>query len=255
MKTHKGHFRAGALLVAGMVGLVVAAQASDPLVTLSAAELKFGTQAQGTSSTPQVIILSNSGQADLTINSITLSGENSGDFLETTTCPASPAVLAAGRSCEIRLVFHPRTNGTDLTATLNISDNAAGSPRSVGLSGTPTVSVPGITLTPANLTFGNQAIGGSSSGRAIVLTNSGSVTLNITSAITMSGPDAAEFRLQRSANACPENSGQLAPRASCEIGVIFAPASAGGKSAQVVIMDDAAGSPHVVTVSGFAVGP
>src|ERR1700722_11536270 len=100
--------------------------ASDPLVTLSTTQLQFGTQAQGTTSSPQFVLLSNSGQADLSITSITLSGQNSGDFLETTSCPIAPAILSAGKSCEIRLVFHPRTTGTDLTATLTITDNASG---------------------------------------------------------------------------------------------------------------------------------
>ncbi len=247
----------GAVLVFvfGYLGIAATARASDPMVTLSANELIFGTQAQGTSSTPQTIILSNTGQADLTINSVTLSGENSSDFVETSTCPAGAAVLAAGRSCEIRLVFHPKTSVTDLTATLNISDNAAGSPRTVALRGTPTPAVPGITLKPANITFANQAVGASSPARVVLLTNSGSTTLNVNSAISISGADANEFKLQKSENACPEASGQIAPRASCEITVVFAPTSPGGKSAQVVIVDDAAGGPHVITLSGAAVGP
>jgi hypothetical protein len=243
------------ILLFGFLWMVATVRASDPMVTLSANELLFGTQAQGTSSTPQTVILSNTGQADLIINSVTLSGENSSDFVETTTCPAGPAVLAAGRSCEIRVVFHPRTSVTELTATLNISDNAAGSPRTVALRGTPTPAVPGITLKPASITFGNQAVGASSPAHIALLTNSGSTTLNVNSAISITGADANEFKLQKSENACPEASGQIAPRASCEIAVVFAPTSPGGKSAQVVIVDDAAGGPHVITLSGAAVGP
>jgi hypothetical protein len=229
--------------------------ASDPLVTLSTSQLQFGTQAQGTSSSPQLVLLSNSGQADLSITSITLSGQNSGDFLETTTCPIAPAILSAGKSCEIRLIFHPRTTGTDLTATLTISDNASGSPRAVTLTGTPSAAVPGMTITPETLNFGNQAVGGGSPVRVISITNTGSSTLNITSGATLGGTDASEFRLQRGADACPEASGQLPPQASCTIAAIFAPLSAGGKSAQIVVLDDAAGSPHAISLSGTAVAP
>lgn len=229
--------------------------ANDPLVTLSTTQLQFGTQAQETNSTPQFVLLSNSGQADLSINGITLSGQNSGDFLETTTCPIAPAILSAGKSCEIRLIFHPRTTGTDLTATLTISDNASGSPRSVTLTGTPSAAVPGVTITPESLSFGNQAVGGSSPMRVVTITNTGSSTLNITSGATLSGTDASEFRLERGTNACPEASGQLAPRASCTIAVIFAPLNTGGKSAQIVVRDDGAGSPHTVPLSGTVVAP
>jgi len=191
----------------------------------------------------------------LSIASIDITGENGADFVETTNCPMSPAVLAAGGSCAIRLIFHPRTSASELTATLTISDSASGSPRSVALRGTPSAAVPGVTLTPPSVGFGNQAIGSGSPVHAILLTNSGSAILNINSAISISGADAGEFRLQRAANACPESSGQLAVRASCEIAVVFAPSTPGAKSAQIVVMDDAAGSPHVATLSGTAIAP
>jgi len=233
----------------------VPVRASDPLVTLSASEVRFGNQAQNTSSSPQIIILSNTGQADLTISSISLSGQNSGDFQQTADCPTSPAILAAGRSCEIRLVFHPHSSNTELIATLTISDNASGSPRSVSLHGMPTASVPGITLSPVSVSFDNQPVNSSSAAQPITLTNSGSATLNLNSAITISGADANEFRFAKTANPCPEDSGQLPPRASCQISVVFAPVTPGGKSAQLEIRDDAAGSPHVVSLSATAVPP
>jgi len=243
------------ILTLGIVQCSVPAQASDPLVTLSATELKFGTQALGTSSSPQMIMVTNTGQADLTIASIEINGENSSDFAETTNCPMTPAVLAAGASCVVKLIFHPRTSATELTAALTISDNASGSPRNVALRGLPSAAVPGVTISPASIGFGTQAIGAVSPAHAVVLTNSGSAVLNINSAISLSGVDAGDFRLQRTASACPEGSAQLPARASCEIVVVFAPTMAGGKSAQVVIMDDAAGSPHVVTLNGTAVAP
>jgi HYDIN/CFA65/VesB family protein/centrosomal CEP192-like protein len=250
--------RAGASLGWTLLILLMAPSAvlaSDPLVTLSTTQLQFGTQAQGTSSSPQFVFLSNSGQADLSITSITLSGQNSGDFLETSTCPIAPAILSAGKSCEIRLIFHPRTTGTDLTATLTISDNASGSPRAVTLTGTPSAAVPGITITPEALNFGNQTVGGNSPVRVATITNTGSTTLNITSGATLGGADASEFKLHRGPDACPDASGQLPPQASCTIAVIFAPLNVGGKSAQIVVRDDAAGSPHAISLSGTAVAP
>ena len=244
-------------LILLMIGLrcSVPAQASDPLVTLSAMELRFGTQALGTNSSPQIVVLTNIGQADLAITSIGITGENSSDFLETTNCPMQPAVLAAGASCAVRLIFHPRTSATELTAALTISDSASGSPRNVALRGLSSIAVPGVTLSPASVSFGSQAIGTASAPHVILLANSGSATLNINSATSITGADAGEFRIGKSANACPEGSGQLPSRASCEIAVLFAPASAGGKNAQVFIVDDAAGSPHVVALSGTAIAP
>ena len=55
----------GATLIVVVLLMVLAssATASDPLVVLSAHEFHFGTQAQGTSSSPQVLSVANSGQA------------------------------------------------------------------------------------------------------------------------------------------------------------------------------------------------
>jgi len=232
-----------------------ALMASDPLVTLSTMELKFGTQALGTSSSPAMVVLTNIGQADLLISSIEIGGENNGDFTETTDCAIAPAVLPAGSGCAIRVIFHPRTSESELTATLAISDSAVGSPRHVALHGVPSAAAPGVTLAPPSVGFAKQATGSSSPAHAILLTNSGSVVLDITSAISLSGADSGQFRLQETANGCPADSGQVAPRASCEISVVFAPTTPGAKSAQIAIIDDAAGSPHVVPLSGMAVAP
>jgi hypothetical protein len=103
---------------------------------------------------------------------------------------------------------------------------------------------------PASLAFGNQPQGTSSAVRIIVLTNAGSGTLNINSQIRINGPAADEFRIQAVKNGCPSDTGQLAPKTSCEIGVVFAPATLGAKSAQILIIDAAAGSPHSIELSG-----
>src|SRR5271163_5294225 len=99
MKSAPPHVFFALLLPLALLCGVRALEASDPLVTLSAMELKFGTQALGTSSSPQMVVLTNIGQADLSIASIGITGDNGSDFVETTNCPMQPAVLAAGASC------------------------------------------------------------------------------------------------------------------------------------------------------------
>jgi hypothetical protein len=85
------------------------------------------------SSAAQTLALTNSGNGTLSITSVTLSGSNPGDFAETAdTCGSSVAV---GANCTIELTFTPSAAG-QRTATLNITDNAAGSPQTVSLSGT-----------------------------------------------------------------------------------------------------------------------
>jgi hypothetical protein len=97
-------------------------------VQLSAANLTFGNQTVGTTSATQPVMLTNTGTASLVISGIATSG----DFAESNNCGGS---VTAGSSCTIRVTFTPTTTGTR-PGTLSISDNAAGSPQSVVLSGT-----------------------------------------------------------------------------------------------------------------------
>jgi hypothetical protein len=223
--------------------------ANEPMIALSAYELQFATQAQGTASAPQAIVVSNVGSASLTIGSIGIAGQNGQQFGETHNCPMAPATLPANAACEIDVIFKPQVSG-DLSATLSVSDNASGSPQSVALRGHSGPPVPRILLSPTALSFGSQRVGAASRMQVIVLRNTGSATLNINSAIRIDGSEANEFHFRKVHEACPETSGELAPNASCSIGVVLSPVVAGPKNAQVIIDDDAEGSPHTVALSG-----
>src|SRR5205823_220093 len=81
------------------------------------------------------VTLTNSGTGSLTISSIGLSGTNAGDFAQTNNCPST---VAASASCTISVTFSPTATGTR-SASVTITDNAAGSPHSVSLSGSAVV--------------------------------------------------------------------------------------------------------------------
>jgi hypothetical protein len=98
-----------------------------PAVTLSSTSLEFASQAVGASGAAQVVTLTNSGTAALTITSIAASG----DFAETNTCGAS---IAAETNCAISITFLPTAPGTR-TGTLTITDNAPDKAQTVSLSG------------------------------------------------------------------------------------------------------------------------
>jgi chitodextrinase len=106
---------------------------SGPVVSLSPNTINFGNVPTGTTSSAVPVTLSNVGSAPLTINSIAISGGNVGDFAQTNNCGTS---LAPG-SCTINVTFTPLTTGSR-TSVLVVSDNAAGSPHTVSLSGTGT---------------------------------------------------------------------------------------------------------------------
>ena len=121
----------------------------QPVVSLSASSLTFGTQAAGTTSVAQTLNLTNSGTAALTITSIVITGY----FSEVNTCPQS---LAAGAACTISILFAPTQAGAQ-TGTLTITDNAPTSPQVVSLGGAG--SDFGLAVAPSTVTVaaGNSA--------------------------------------------------------------------------------------------------
>ena len=132
------------------VSLSGAGVAAAPAVTLAPASLTFSSQIVGTSSTPQIVTLSNTGTAALSITGITITGTNAGDYSQTNTCGAS---VAASANCSITVTFKPTASGTR-AASISIADNAGGSPQAVALSGTGAVPAPdfSVAASPASVT-------------------------------------------------------------------------------------------------------
>ena len=84
-------------------------------------------QLLGTTSSPMVMTLTNTGDGDLAISNVTVSG----DFAQTNTCGST---LAPSASCTFSVTFTPTATG-DRTGFLTINDNAGG-PHQVNLIGT-----------------------------------------------------------------------------------------------------------------------
>ena len=101
------------------------------IAPLSPTSLNFGNQTVGITSNPQYVTLQNTGNINLTITSIQITGTNSGDFAQTNNCPGS---VAPNGSCQISVTFTPTATGTR-NAAVTITDNAPDSPQSVPLTG------------------------------------------------------------------------------------------------------------------------
>jgi len=105
-----------------------------PIANLSPGSLAFTAQASGTASAAQTVTLSNTGSAALSITGtgIGISGANATDFSQTNPCGTSVPV---GSNCVISVKFTPSLSAGSETATLNVPDNASGSPQQVQLLG------------------------------------------------------------------------------------------------------------------------
>ena len=102
------------------------------MAAISPVGLTFSSENQGSTSPVQKVKVTNSGSATLDIGGVSVGGTNSGDFQQTNNCGSS---LVAGGNCSIDVTFAPTATGSR-SATLDISDNAAGSPQSANLAGT-----------------------------------------------------------------------------------------------------------------------
>jgi hypothetical protein len=100
-----------------------------------------------------------------------------------------------------------------------------------------------VSVTPFSLDYGTQGLGTSSASQTVLLRNMGSVALNITSITASTG------------FAQTNNCGSSVPAAGdCTLSVTFAPNAVGSGSGSISIVDNAAGSPHVISLSGTATG-
>jgi hypothetical protein len=122
------------------VNLSGTGSASAPGVGLAPASLAFGNQVLNTTSAAKTVTLTNTGNAALTINSIAASGDFAATSTGANACPISPATLSAtagSNTCVISVTFTPTALGAR-AGTLTVTDNAGGSPHTVGLTGTGT---------------------------------------------------------------------------------------------------------------------
>jgi uncharacterized repeat protein (TIGR03803 family) len=193
----------------------------------------FGSQTAGASTAPTALTLTNTSLGVLTISSIGIGGPNSNQFSQTNDCPPS---LQPGAFCYISVTFSPNFVG-NASASLNVADNAPGSPQSAALTGT---GVNGIAFSPPTVTFPSQYVGTAGLPQAVTLTNNGDTTITITG-VAASPSDYAPL------SSCGNS---LQPGAACSIGVFFDPTASGTRSGVLTITDSAFSGPQTVPLTG-----
>jgi len=203
-----------------------------PAAAVSSALLPFPPQQLGMPSTAEAVTVFDMGSASLTVSNVTATG----DFSIQNGCSN---VGAAGGNCAIQVTFTPTALGTR-NGTLIITDNSAGSPHTVQLTGQG--AEPTAALSPTSLTFPSQALGTTSAAQTITLNNAGAVALTISSVQTTSSFSES--------NNCGNS---VSPNNSCTINVTFSPTANGPATGTLTIMDSVTGSPHTVALTGTGV--
>jgi len=184
--------------------------------------------------------LTNSGNAPLSVTGWNLSGANTGDFAQSSTCPPG-STLNPGATCDVSVRFTPTATGSRL-ATVTLASNAAGSP-AVDLKGVGIVETTAAQaqVSPTQMTFSRTRVGRTTSARTVRVRNTGTSPLSISS-VAATG----DFTASTECTAAP-----LAPGRTCEIKVVFKPSAAGASSGELTVASNAAGSPHAVKLSGL----
>jgi subtilase family serine protease len=215
------------------LSLTVNTTGGGTTVTVTPASETWGAIVVGATGAAKTVTLTNTGTSTLTISSIATTG----DFALTTSAKPCGATLAAKAACKIAVTFTPTQIGTR-NGTLTITDNAAGSPQTVALTGT---GVAQATLTPATgLTFPAQKVGTTSAARVLTLTNKQAVSLTgISIAVT------GDFTV--SSTTCTSS---LAAKGTCKISIEFKPTATGARTGTASVSDSAGNSPQQVPLKG-----
>ncbi len=102
-------------------------------------------------------------------------------------------------------------------------------------------------LTPTTVDFGAVPTGTKSAGQSVTITNAGTAPL-VVGSISLGGVNAADFG---QSSACVTT---IAPGSTCSVTVTMTPQAVGTRTAALTVVDNAAGSPHVVSLAGTGTG-
>ena len=212
-------------------------------VTFSTDSLKYGNVLVNANS-DLTVRLTNTGTADLSINTTSLAGANANQF--SIVSGGAAGTLAPNAFRDITLRFTPTSTGNKL-AYFVLTSNAASTPDTVVLIGAGVgINVPLVSFSNDSLKYGNVVVNANSD-LTVRLTNNGTADLSIDTT-SLAGANANQFTVVSGGAA-----GILAPNAFRDITLRFTPTSTGNKLAYFVLVSNAASTPDTVTVTGSGI--
>ena len=231
---------AAAVLTSGCAGVVTASNASgsgatapptqtptpqpqaQPQLSATPTSASFPGVAAGSSSS-QTITLQNSGTANVTISSASVTG--AGFSTSGLTVPMS---MAPGQNTTFNVVFAPSSAG-NVTGSISLLSNAPNSPLAISATGSGVISAPGLRASTGSLDFGSVLVGSSNS-LGVTVTNTGNANA-IVSSVLVTGTGFGASGLGSGITVPP---GQTAA-----VNVTFAPSTTGGVLGTLAIASNA----------------
>ena len=207
------------------------------LTCTPSSHMRFGAVPVGQTET-QVLVLTNNGTTSVTLSASNIIGS---EFSVSNL--SLPLTLAAGQSTSVNLTFSPTTTGYIPGNSITFTSNASNPQLVLQLAGTGSTSA-GITASPSSLSFGQVAVG-SSSTLPVLLTNTRAWKLTLT-ALQLSG---AGFSVSGATLPITLSAGQ-----SITLNLTFAPLSAITSSGSVFVTGPALNVPLNGTGTGTTAG-
>jgi len=206
--------------------------------------LNFGDHLVGTTSDPQSVTLSNSGDAAVNVSSITAA---SAPFSRTGgSCAAGSFSIPVSGNCTIEYTFSPTATGA-ANQSLTVTSDSGTNPDTIMLQGNGVQ--PALTITPTPVDFGDQLVGSTSGVMTATIINSGSADLSVTSIEAATAPFAVVAGGSCSA------AFTLAATESCTVNFTFAPTAAASAMQSLAVVSDADSSPDSIDLQGNGVQP
>lgn len=221
-----------------------------PAASVSPASLSFAATTVGQSASALSTTLSNTGNAALTVGTISLSGTAAGDYsIGGGTC-SNGTSLAAGASCTVQVGFTPSASGTR-SASLVIAHNATGGSSTVALAGTGNAVPQATVALSANaIDFGALVSGTASPARSVTVSNSGQAALTFSS-ITVGGTNAGVFSLGGTCSTATS----VPAGGSCTVTVTANSSGSGAFSGNLSLASNASNGAVSVALSGTVSAP
>ncbi|MBN2000647.1 choice-of-anchor D domain-containing protein, partial [candidate division KSB1 bacterium] len=219
---------------AGENNIALSGTGIDPVITLSASSLTFGTVNVGNSAVDSLLV-TNSGTAVLNVTLVNLAGVDAAAFnVDVTSFNLNPR-----QSQKLKVTFSPDRVG-EFNAFLNISTNVGLSPVTLTGNGI----APQIAVSPSVINFGgvDKGVRASSS---FAIENSGTAVLEVTD-ITISGTHAVFFSVD-------STSFFISPGESKRVVVFFTPDDAGPFNA--VFNVSSTGGTVFINATGIGLAP
>jgi hypothetical protein len=223
-----------------VVNLSATAVAAAPQISLSSTSVQFGTVGIGSTSNLNLTI-SNTGNADLTVSVVSLTGA---EF--SVSGIATPKTIVAGQSAMVGLSFQPTVGGA-AAATLSVTSNDPVNPtNTVALTGTGSTATFGqLQANPTSVSFGSVSTG-SNATKPIILSNTGTAAVQISSiAASGTGFTVNGITVPFTLNAA----------ATATLNAVFAPTAAGSVSGSVTVTSNATNSPLTISLTGTGAQP